>query len=115
MTEPNKPWIIERNPIDSQTRIISSGKGGSVYPWGTISYWRTIVQQAQDNEPAKAGVMSNAGYTLEIGDRTVKLEGDLSVTSDRENFYYSFTRRASENGKLVKEKTWKETIPRDHQ
>jgi hypothetical protein len=43
------------------------------------------------------------------------VEGDLSFTSDRENFYYTYTRRALENGKLIREKTWKETIPRDHQ
>jgi predicted acyl esterase len=113
-SDPLKPWIIERDPIASKTRIINSGKGGLVYPWGTVSYWRNIIQDAQDNDPARAAVMSNAGYTLEIGDRTVKLEGDLSVTSDRENFYYSFTRRALENGKLIREKTWEETIPRDH-
>lgn len=110
-----KPWIIERNPIDSETRIITSGKGGLVYPWGTISYWRNITQQARDGDPARAGVMSNAGYKLEIGDRKVKLEGELSVTSDRENFYYRFTRRALENGALIRKKTWQETIPRDHQ
>jgi hypothetical protein len=114
-SSPVKPWTIERDPIAAKTRIINSAKGGSVYPWGTISYWRDIIQEAQDAEPSKAGVMSNAGYVLEIGDRTVKLEGDLSVTSDGENFYYSFTRRALENGKLLKEKTWEETIPRDHQ
>jgi len=113
--EPVKPWIIERDPINSQTTIISSGKGGIVYPWGTIRYWRKITQQARDNDPARAGVKSNAGYRLELGDRTVRLEGDLSVTSDQENFYYSFTRRALENGKLIRERTWEETIPRDHQ
>jgi predicted acyl esterase len=114
-SDPAKPWNIERNPIISQTRITNSGKGGRVYPWGTIRYWREIVQEAQDNDPARAGIVSNAGYMLELGNRTVKLEGDLSVTSDRENFYYTFTRRALENGKLIKEKTWEETIPRDHQ
>jgi predicted acyl esterase len=110
-----KPWIIERNPIDSQTRILNAGSGGSLYPWGTVRYWRNIIQQARDEDPARAAVTSSAGYRLELGERTVKLEGDMSMTSDAENFYYSFTRRAWENGKVVREKTWEETIPRDHQ
>jgi hypothetical protein len=42
------------------------------------------------------------------------LEGTLSFTSDGKNFYYTYTRRVLENGKLIREKTWKETIPRHH-
>ena len=109
-----KPWIIERNPIDSQTQITESGKGGRVFPWGTISYWREVIQKAQDNDPARAAVIGKTGYKIELPNRTVRLEGDLSVTSDLENFYYTYTRRALEDGNLIKEKTWEETIPRDH-
>lgn len=85
-----------------------------MYPWGTIRYFREVIREAEDDNPALAGVIGKTAYELELGDRIVKLEGDLSVTSDPENFYYSYTRRALENGKLIREKTWEETIPRDH-
>jgi len=111
---PASIWKIERSPIVSQTRITESGSGGRVFPWGTIRYWREVVQKAQDDDPARAGVTGKTGYRLELGNRTVTLEGDLSLTSDRENFYYIYTRRALEDGKLIREKTWEETIPRDH-
>jgi len=106
---------IERSPLAFQTRIVSSGTDGSVYPWATIKYWEEIVHKAQDNDPARASVTGKSRYTIKLDNRTVTVEGDLSLTSDRKNFYYTYTRRALENGKLIKEKTWEETIPRDHQ
>jgi predicted acyl esterase len=106
---------VERSLLASQTRIEASGTSSSVYPWATIKYWENMVHEAQDNNPARASVIGQTRYTVELGDRAVTVEGDLSFTSDRENFYYTYTRRALENGKLIREKTWKETIPRDHQ
>ncbi|MGB6865689.1 MAG: CocE/NonD family hydrolase, partial [Candidatus Aminicenantaceae bacterium] len=105
---------IERSPLAFQTRIVSSGASGSLYPWVTIKYWENMVHEAQDKDPARASVTGKTRYTVELDDRTLILEGDLSFTSDRENFYYAYTKRILENGKLIKEKTWKETIPRDH-
>jgi predicted acyl esterase len=106
---------IERNLLASQARTAASGTSGSFYPWGTITYSENMVHEARDNDPARAGVSGQSRYTVELGGRTVIVEGDLSLTSDRENFYYTYTRRALENGRLIRERTWKETIPRDHQ
>jgi predicted acyl esterase len=106
---------IERIPLASKTRIIASGASGSVYPWATIKYSEEMIHEAQDNDPARASVTGKTCYTIELDDRTLIVEGDLSFTSDRENFYYAYTKRLLENGKLIKEKTWEETIPRDHQ
>lgn len=105
---------IERIPLMSKTRILSSGASGDVYPWATIKYWEEIVCEAKDKDPARASVTGKTRYTIELGDRTLILEGDLSFTSDRVKFYYTYTRRVLENGKLIREKTWKEAIPRDH-
>ena len=105
---------IERSPLAFQIRIVSSGTSGSVYPWATIKYWEDMVHEAQDNDPARASVTGKTRYTVELDDRTLIVEGDLSFTSDRENFYYAYTKRVLENGKLIREKTWKKTIPRDH-
>jgi predicted acyl esterase len=106
---------IERSLGKSTTQVTASGSYGSVYPWATIKYWENIVHESQDKEPAKASVTGKNRYTVDLGKRTVTLEADLSLTSDGGNFYYTYTRRALENGKLIREKTWKETIARDHQ
>jgi predicted acyl esterase len=105
----------ERSLQTSQTRIVASGTSGSVYPWATIKYWENMVHEAKDDDPARAGVTGKSRYAVELKDRTLTVEGDLSFSSDRENFYYQYTRRVLESGKLIREKTWKETIPRDHQ
>jgi hypothetical protein len=39
----------------------------------------------------------------------------LDLRSDDKNFYYHFERHLIENGKPLRDKTWEETIPRDHQ
>jgi hypothetical protein len=39
----------------------------------------------------------------------------LNLKSDENNFYYHFERTLTENGKMIREKKWDETIPRDHQ
>jgi hypothetical protein len=104
---------VERSPLLFQTRIVSSGTSGSIYPWTTIKYWEEIIHKANDNDPARASVTGKTTYTVVLHDRTLTVEGHLSFASDRENFYYTYTRRVLENGKPIKEKTWKETIPRD--
>jgi hypothetical protein len=106
---------FERNMMTWGTQVVASGTSGSAYPWGRIKYWENMVHEAQDKNPAKASVTGQSRYLVELKGRTLELEGDLSFTSDRENFFYLYTRRALENGKLVREKTWKETIRRDHQ
>ncbi len=105
---------IERIPLSSRTRIIASGASGSTHLGTTIKYWEEMVHEAQDNDPARASVTGKTRYTVELGDRTLIVEGDLSFTSDREVFFYVYTRRVLEDGKLIREKTWEEAIPRDH-
>ena len=52
---------------------------------------------------------------VELEDRVLVWEAELLFRSDLENFYYTYTRRLSVDGELVREKTWRDTIPRDHQ
>jgi hypothetical protein len=58
-----------------------------------------------------------SSYVIEMAldDRVLLWEGDTEFSSDLENFHYRYTRRVSENGALLREKTWSETIPRDFQ
>ena len=61
-----------------------------------------------------ASVTGKTRYTVELDGRKLTVEGVLSFTSDLEDFFYTYTRRVLEDGKLVRERTWEETIPRDH-
>lgn len=106
---------IERHPLLFQTRVVASGAEGSVFPWAKIKYWESLIHEARDKDPARTGVTGKNRYIIELEDRTVTVEAELSFSSDPETFIYRYTRRVLENGKLIKEKTWEETIPRDHQ
>ncbi len=53
--------------------------------------------------------------TVELEDRTLTWEANLLFRSDLESFYYTYTRRLLKDGELVREKTWNDTIARDHQ
>jgi hypothetical protein len=105
---------IERIPLESKTRIVAAGASGSVHLGTKIKYSEEIVHEARDDDPARASVTGKTRYVVELEGRTLTVEGVLSFTSDLENFFYSYTRRVLENGKLVREKTWEEAIPRDH-
>jgi predicted acyl esterase len=105
---------IERIPLESKTRAVASGASGSLHLGTKIKYSEEIVHEAQDTDPARASVTGKTRYIVELDGRTLTVEGILSFTSDREDFFYTYTRRLLENGKLIREKTWEEAIPRDH-
>jgi len=52
---------------------------------------------------------------VDLKARTLNWKVLLNVSSDKSNFYYKFTRQLWENGQLVREKSWHDTIARDHQ
>jgi hypothetical protein len=60
-------------------------------------------------------VLGEYRTTVELKDRILTWEASLSFRSDRQNFYYTYTRRLLKDGALVREKTWDDTIPRDLQ
>jgi hypothetical protein len=47
--------------------------------------------------------------------QTLRWHGHLTLSSDAKNFYYKYRRELLKDGQPVKQKTWEETIPRDHQ
>ena len=58
---------------------------------------------------------AEAEIVMTLKDYVLSWQGHLSLTSDAKNFYYKYTRDLLKNGKPLKQKSWEETIPRDHQ
>ena len=52
---------------------------------------------------------------MALKQQTLTWQGHLTLTSDAQSFYYKYTRQLLKDGKQIREKTWQETIPRDHQ
>jgi hypothetical protein len=106
---------IERDPQRHLTRVTATNDSTSRYPWGDERVTERITHEANDLAPEKASVRGQYSITVTLRDRTLRWECDVGLASDRESFHYSNTRRLFVNETLVREKSWNDVIPRDHQ
>jgi putative CocE/NonD family hydrolase len=106
---------VDRNPQTGVVVAKATNDGGTRFPWGTERTFETIRYEIKDDAPADARVIGTHRMEVELPGRKLVWDAELSFHSDRENFYYSYRRRLTENGKPVREKTWNQTIPRDYQ
>jgi predicted acyl esterase len=106
---------VDRNPQTGEVTATATNTGGRRYPWGIERYRESIRHKVTDRAPESASVLGTHQMDLELPGRTVSWEAELSFTSDRANFYYTYRRRLIENGRLLREKAWTDTIPRDFQ
>ncbi len=106
---------VDRNPQTGRAVAVATNGGGSRFPWGTERSTETIRHEVTDGKPAEASVLGTHRLEVELPGRRLLWEAELSFRSDHDNFYYSYRRRVSENGKMLREKTWTDTIPRDFQ
>jgi hypothetical protein len=107
--------LIERVPPRHTARVVATNGGGTRYPWGIQRESESITHETSDDHPEATSVQGEYSTTVELPGRTLKWEARLTFRSDRDNFYYTYFRRLLENGTLVREKTWEDTIPRDFQ
>jgi len=106
---------VERNPQTGAVVAKATNNNATRYPWGTARSHETIRYDVNDNAPADAAVTGTHRMEVELPGRTLIWDAELTFRSDQQNFFYVYRRRLTENGKLVREKTWRETIARDHQ
>ncbi len=106
---------IDRNPQTGEVTAIATNTGATRFPWGTETYRETIEHRTSDDHPENTSVKGTHRLEVTLPDRTLLWEAELDFSSDLENFYYRYVRRVSENGELVREKEWSETILRDYQ
>jgi predicted acyl esterase len=106
---------VERNPQTGAAAARLTNESATRYPWGTERSFESIRYEINDNAPADAKVTGSHRMEVELPGRKLVWDAELTFRSDRENFYYDYRRRLSENGKPVRERSWSRTIPRDFQ
>jgi len=106
---------VDRNPQTGTTTVKATNSSGSRYPWGTERFAETIEHQTSDDHPEVTSVVGTYRMSVELEDRTLTWESKMSFRSDLENFHYDYTRRLSKDGKIIRERSWEDTIPRDYQ
>jgi predicted acyl esterase len=100
------PAHFERDEVAGVTTV--------TYTVGTVS--RIVVKyQAYDTDPAKARYLGTLRVKWPWNDEEAELYGETEIVSDETSFHYRHARQLLRNGIVVREKTWKSAIPRDHQ
>jgi putative CocE/NonD family hydrolase len=112
---PPKDWTVTRDLMIGTTRVMWSGEDSGDYPWGRTKDYEKMTYVVQDSEPAVSNVHADASTTVQLRGRTLVWSVVLNLRSDEKNFYYHFERHLTENGRPLRNRTWDETIPRDHQ
>jgi len=108
-------WKTERDEVNAKTKVTWSGKSAETYPWGKETDFEAITYLADDNHPEASSVQGETEVVMALKQQTLTWRGHLALSSDAKNFYYKYTRELLKDGHPLKEKTWEETIPRDHQ
>ena len=81
----------------------------------TFKSSNTFNWHVNDASPANASYDGERRNIFNIGNREIDLATKAQIKSDATHFHVTFTKILRENGKLVREKTWTESIPRKHQ
>ena len=108
-------WKVERNEIAHSTRVQWQGNGVVDYPWVHQKYHEDLIYDLQDDHPDISTVRGTAETIYRQKGRVLTFRDHLTMRSDKQNFYYAYTRELLENGQRIRRKNWQETIPRDHQ
>ena len=106
---------VERNPRTGAAKVVATNDSAYRYPWGERYSTEVITHESNDKHPETTSVRGDYSTTVKLKDRTLRWESTVVWRSDRENFYYTGSRRLLKNGVLVREKKWDASIPRDHQ
>lgn len=100
---------------NGHTRVVWEGGYDVHYKWGTFHDAEKLTYSIDDAHPADATDVGDIVNVQHVGAHTLTWRGHLLIRSDLHNFYYRYTRAVLRDGKSVMTRTWKETIPRDHQ
>ena len=106
---------VTRNPATGEATAVATNTGATQYPWGREEYRERIEHKTWDKEPWNTSMKGSHEIEVALPGRLLEWQAELDFSSDRENFHYRYTRRLYENGELLREKNWSETIPRDYQ
>jgi hypothetical protein len=106
---------IERDLQTGEAVSAVTGEWVDIYPWGEQRSKERTLFKASDAHPENTSLSGHHEIEVTLKDRVLLLDADFSFSSDEHNFYYHYVRRVSENGQVLREKEWTDTIPRDFQ
>ena len=100
---------------DGRSRVLWHGSSYTRFPWGLMHRRESLTYEVDNANPADAEDIGRALYAQTVAGHTLTWRSRLSVRSDLHDFFYQYTRTLLRDGKVVISRTWKKTVPRDHQ
>jgi predicted acyl esterase len=118
--DPPKSAAPERNQVtrtkDGITTVEWSQRSDFQLPHAIVHTTEKETYQTNNFDPAHSSFLGEAETQLTLKEgRKLRLLTTVVIRSDRTLFHVTFTRRLFNGTTLVREKTWKEEIPRDFQ
>lgn len=107
-------YTVQRDE-NGHARVIWQGGYDVHYPWGLFRDAEKLTYTIDDAHPEEANDVGDIVNVQHVGAHTLTWRGHLSLRSDLHDFHYEYTRTLLRDGKTVMTRTWKKTIPRDHQ
>jgi predicted acyl esterase len=109
-------WVTERDQLHQSLKWIwRTPESSFEIPGGKIRRKHSIEFAVEDLHPESASSHGEGETVIEAGKRVIAWRYTFDLRGDQTNFYYGYTRMLLENGRLVRTRSWKETLPRDHQ
>ncbi|MDT6942217.1 hypothetical protein RI570_19255 [Brucella pseudogrignonensis] len=112
----------EQDHVTGETLYVTEGIGG-LFGEGILRFDDIGTElshslkrefRVRDDNPLTASYVLTQAYRMGREGWMIDIETTTSLRSDHQNFYISGVLNAKENGKDVKQRTWEQTIPRDH-
>jgi hypothetical protein len=100
---------------NGHSHVVWKGKADVDYPWGHFHHTEELTYDIDDAHPADATDVGDSVYVQAVGGHALTWHGHLVIRSDARDFHYRYTRALMRDGKPVIVRTWKKTLPRDHQ
>lgn len=113
------PWPgeyrVTRDEVRQATHVVWRGSDKTHYPWGKQVHHEQLSYDVEDAHPEVNLVRGDSDTAFQLKNRTLLYRGHLEMRSNLKDFYYTYHRELLENGRVIRQKTWQDTIPRDHQ
>ena len=106
---------VLRDKESGTATVVMRNRTATRYPWGVHEVAERITHRTNDRRPDTSSVVGDYSITVRLPDRVLFFQGALEFRSDRDDFHIVYTRRLQRDGELIRERTWRETIPRDFQ
>ncbi len=113
-------WTLHRSEFGRPT-IVDAGSGQwpekpLSFPWALYSNRQHRAYEVQDEHPELASYTGFVDMRQQFPNhRELIWHTEWNIHSDRTNFYYDLKRELLEDGKAIRTREWRDTVPRDHQ